>query len=94
MNISATIHAGPVMGHVLGLLISIMKVKKGLELAYDDDLKGQAGRTQVLRDKVGHVVEYVEQLARVRHGDDIALSIDARIQYLAYRHLAGSRKTP
>ncbi len=84
--------AGPVMGHVLGFTNIDNEGQEGLELAYDDQLKGQAGRTQVLRDKMGHVVEYVEQLARVRHGDDIALSLDARIQYLAYRHLQAAVK--
>ncbi|MFT6407207.1 MAG: cell division protein FtsI (penicillin-binding protein 3) [Arenicella sp.] len=84
--------AGPVMGHVLGFTNIDNEGQEGLELAYDNELKGQAGRTQVLRDKVGHVVEYVEQLSRVRHGDDIALSIDARIQYLAYRHLQAAVK--
>lgn len=84
--------AGPVLGHILGFTNIDNEGQEGLELAYNDDLKGQAGRTQVLRDKVGHVVEYVEQLSRVRHGDDIALSIDARIQYLAYRHLQAAVK--
>ena len=84
--------AGPVMGHVLGFTNIDNEGQEGLELAYDEQLKGQAGRTQVLRDKVGHVVEYVEQLARVRHGDDITLSLDARIQYLAYRHLQAAVK--
>lgn len=84
--------AGPVMGHVLGFTNIDNEGQEGLELAYDEALKGQAGRTQVLRDKVGHVVEYVEQLARVRHGDDIKLSLDARIQYLAYRHLQAAVK--
>lgn len=84
--------SGPVMGHVLGFTNIDNEGQEGLELAYDDALKGQAGSTQVLRDKVGHVVEYVEQLARVRHGDDIALSLDTRIQYLAYRHLQAAVK--
>jgi cell division protein FtsI (penicillin-binding protein 3) len=84
--------SGPVMGHVLGFTNIDNEGQEGLELAYDNELKGQAGRTQVLRDKVGHVVEYVEQLSRVRHGDDIVLSIDARIQYLAYRHLQAAVK--
>lgn len=84
--------AGPVMAHVLGFTNIDNEGQEGLELAYDSELKGQAGRTQVLRDKVGHVVEYVEQLARVRHGDDIALSLDARIQYLAYRYLQAAVK--
>ena len=84
--------SGPVMGHVLGFTNIDNEGQEGLELAYDKALKGQAGSTQVLRDKVGHVVEYVEQLARVRHGDDITLSLDARIQYLAYRHLQAAVK--
>lgn len=84
--------SGPVMGHVLGFTNIDNEGQEGLELAYDDALKGQAGSTQVLRDKMGHVVEYVEQLARVRHGDDITLSLDARIQYLAYRHLQAAVK--
>jgi len=83
---------GPVMGHVLGFTNIDNEGQEGLELAFDEALKGQAGRTRVLRDKVGHVVEYVEQLARVRHGDDIKLSLDTRIQYLAYRHLQAAVK--
>jgi len=46
----------------------------------------------VLRDRFGHVVEYVEQLSRVQHGEDIKLSLDSRIQYLAYRHLQAAVK--
>lgn len=84
--------AGAVMGHVLGFTNIDNEGQEGLELAYDDALKGQPGSTQVLRDKMGHVVEYVEQLARVRHGDDIKLSLDVRIQYLAYRHLQAAVK--
>jgi len=84
--------AGPVMGHVLGFTNIDNEGQEGLELAYNEELKGRAGRTHVLRDKVGHIVEYVEQLSRVKHGEDIKLSIDARIQYLAYRHLQAAVK--
>ena len=84
--------AGPVLGHVLGFTDFQNEGQEGLELAYDDQLKGHSGRTQVLQDKVGHVVEYVEQLSRVQHGDDLRLSLDARIQYLAYRHLQAAVK--
>lgn len=84
--------AGPVLGHVLGFTNIDNEGQEGIELAYDDQLKGQAGRTQVLQDKVGHVVEYVEQLSRVQHGQDLRLSLDARIQYLAYRHLQAAVK--
>lgn len=84
--------AGPVLGHVLGFTNIDNVGQEGLELAYQSVLEGQAGRTQILQDKVGHVVEYVEQLSPVQHGEDLKLSLDARIQYLAYRHLQAALK--
>jgi len=84
--------AGPIMGHVLGFTNIDNVGQEGLELAYNNSLKGQPGRTQVLQDKVGHIVEYVEQLSRVQHGQDLKLSLDSRIQYLAYRHLQAAVK--
>ncbi|MEM7358578.1 MAG: penicillin-binding protein 2 [Pseudomonadota bacterium] len=84
--------AGPVLGHVLGFTNIDNEGQEGLELAYESVLQGQAGRTQVLQDKRGRVVEYVEQLSRVQHGENVKLSLDARIQYLAYRHLQAAVK--
>lgn len=84
--------AGPVLGHVLGFTNIDNEGQEGLELAYEDELSGHAGRTRVLQDKVGHVVEYVEQLNAVEHGKDVQLSLDSRIQYLAYRHLQAALK--
>lgn len=84
--------AGPVLGHVLGFTNIDNEGQEGLELSFNESLKGQPGRTHVLHDRVGHVVEYVEQLSQVQHGQDIKLSIDARIQYLAYRHLQAAVK--
>ncbi len=84
--------AGPVLGHLLGFTNIDNEGQEGLELAYNKELTGRPGRTQVLQDKVGHVVEYVEQLEAVEHGKTIKLSIDARIQYLAYRYLQAAVK--
>ena len=84
--------AGPVVGHVLGFTNIDNEGQEGLELAFNEQLKGLPGRTRVLRDKFGHVVEYVEQLSRVQHGEDIKLSLDSRIQYLAYRYLQAAVK--
>ena len=84
--------AGPVVGHVLGFTNIDNEGQEGLELAYNEQLKGLSGRTQVMRDRYGHVVDYVEQLSRVQHGEDIVLSLDSRIQYLAYRHLQAALK--
>ena len=84
--------AGPVFGHVLGFANIDNEGQEGIELAYDKQLQGRSGRTQILQDKVGHVVEYVEQLDAVEHGDEVKLSLDARIQYLAYRYLQAAVK--
>lgn len=84
--------AGPVLAHVLGFTNIDNEGQEGLELSFEDELKGRAGRTQVLRDRVGHVVEHVEQLSAVEHGKDVSLSLDSRIQYLAYRHLQAAVK--
>lgn len=84
--------AGPVLAHVLGFTNIDNEGQEGLELAFEKELKGRAGRTHVLRDKVGHVVEHVEQLSAVEHGRDVQLSLDSRIQYLAYRHLQAAVK--
>lgn len=84
--------AGPVVGHVLGFTNIDDVGQEGVELAFNEVLSGHAGKTQVLKDQVGHIVEYVEQLSPVEHGNDITLSLDARIQYLAYRYLQAAVK--
>ena len=84
--------AGPVLGHLLGFTNIDNEGQEGLELAFNKELTGRPGRTQVLQDKVGHVVEYVEQSEAVQHGKNIKLSIDSRIQYLAHRYLQAAVK--
>ena len=74
-------------GHVLGFTDVDGIGQEGVELAYESQLKGRPGRTRVMQNAAGQVVEYVERLEQVRHGDSITLSLDARIQYLAYRAL-------
>ncbi len=84
--------AAQVTGHVVGFTNIDNEGQEGLELVFNEQLKGRNGRTQVLRDRVGHVVEHVEQLSRVQHGEDVKVSIDARIQYLAHRYLEAAVK--
>ena len=79
--------AGPVVGHLLGFTNIDNVGQEGVELAFDRVLRGKPGRTQVLQNNAGQVVEYVERLEQVEHGQSVTLSIDARIQYLAYRQL-------
>lgn len=84
--------AGPVASHVLGFTNIDNEGQEGIELIRDQRLKGAAGEAVIMQDRVGHIVEKLEQLKPVKHGDVLQLSIDARIQYLAYRHLKNAVK--
>jgi len=79
--------AGEVTAHVLGFSNVDDRGQEGLELAYDDWLKGIPGSQQVLKDRLGRVVRHVEQLRKPLPGHDLTLSLDRRLQYLAYREL-------
>jgi len=79
--------AGEVMAHVVGFTDVDDQGQEGLELAYNDWLQGVAGSQRVLKDRLGRVVRYVEQIARPEPGKDLVLSLDQRLQYLAYREL-------
>src|SRR5690606_11368445 len=78
---------GEVLAHVLGLTNIDDRGQEGLELAFDDWLAGKPGSKRVIRDRLGHVVENVELLHEAQPGRDLTLSIDRRIQYVAYREL-------
>jgi len=79
--------AGEVAAHVVGFTNVDDKGQEGLELAYDEWLRGQAGSQRVIKDRLGRVVKHVEQIRAPKAGKDINLSIDRRIQYLTYREL-------
>lgn len=79
--------AGEVTAHVVGFTNIDDVGQEGLELAYDDWLKGTPGSKRVLKDRLGRVVENVESINIPRPGKNLELSIDLRIQYLAYREL-------
>jgi len=78
---------GEVMAHVLGFTNIDDHGQEGLELAFDDWLTGKPGAQKVIRDRRGHIVENVDLVRAAEPGKDITLSIDRRIQYLAYREL-------
>ncbi len=79
--------AGEVSGHVLGFTSIDDSGQEGLELAYDHWLAGEDGAKRVIQDRYGRVVENVESIRAARPGKDLVLSLDLRIQYLAYREL-------
>jgi len=69
--------AGEVTSHVIGFTNIDDVGQEGLELAYNDWLAGKLGRT----------VEHVEVVYEAEPGRDLSLTIDRRLQYLAYREL-------
>jgi cell division protein FtsI (penicillin-binding protein 3) len=79
--------AGEALAHVIGYTDIDDHGQEGLELAFEDWLAGKAGSKRVLQDRRGHRVEDVDLLEAEQPGKDLVLSIDRRIQYLAYREL-------
>ncbi|MEO8460138.1 MAG: penicillin-binding protein 2 [Dokdonella sp.] len=79
--------SGEVLGHELGLTNIDDRGQEGLELAFDEWLAGKPGVKRVIQDMRKQVVENVEQLRDEQPGHDLTLSIDRRIQYVAYREL-------
>ena len=79
--------AGEVAAHVVGFTNIDDVGQEGLELSYDEWLRGEKGAKRVIKDGQRHTVEDVESIRRPRPGKDLVLSIDRRIQYLAYREL-------
>ncbi len=79
--------AGEVAAHVLGFTDIDDRGQEGLELALDESLRGVNGKRKIIRDSAGRAVEAVESVLEPEPGLDVALSIDRRLQYLAYREL-------
>lgn len=78
---------GEAMAHVLGFTNIDDRGQEGLELAFDDWLRGKPGVKKVIRDRKGAIVESVDLVRAAEPGKDLTLSIDRRIQFLAYKEL-------
>jgi cell division protein FtsI (penicillin-binding protein 3) len=74
-------------GHVVGYTDIDDNGQGGLEAAYDNHLRGKPGRERIVLDARRQRVALLETIAPPRPGKDLKLSIDRRIQYLAYREL-------
>lgn len=82
--------AGEVTAHLLGFTNIDDTGQEGIELAYDDWLKGVPGEKRVLQDRLGRIIRDVESIKPSDPGKVLKLSIDRRVQYLAYRELAAA----
>ena len=78
---------GEAMAHVLGFTNIDDRGQEGVELAFDEWLRGSPGEKKVIRDNRGRIVENVDLVKQAQPGKDLTLSIDRRIQYLAFREL-------
>ncbi len=79
--------AGEMMAHLIGFTDIDEKGQEALELAFDSDLTGRPGSRRVIKDRRGHIIEDVESIRKPQDGAKLALSINARIQHLAFREL-------
>lgn len=79
--------ASEVAAHLVGFTDIDQHGREGIELAYDGLLKGTPGLKRVLKDRLGRTVENIEAVEPAQPGRDIALSIDQRVQYIAYQQL-------
>ncbi len=82
--------AAEMMAHVVGFANVDDRGQEGMELAYDEVLSGRQGKKKVLIDSRGQIVEHIETIMPAVSGTDLALSIDQRLQYLAWRELKAS----
>ncbi|HVE43669.1 MAG TPA: penicillin-binding transpeptidase domain-containing protein [Gammaproteobacteria bacterium] len=78
---------GEVAGHIVGFTNVDDQGQEGLELGYNQWLLGEAGEKWVIKDRLGRVISDVQTIQDQKPGHDLVLSIDRRIQYLAYREL-------
>ena len=79
---------GEVNAHIIGMTNIDDNGQEGIELAYNDWLTGKVQREKVVKDLLGRPIAYLEQQPeQSKLGDNLTLSIDQRVQYLAYREL-------
>ena len=83
---------GEVTAHIIGFTNIDDSGQEGIELAYEEWLDGEPGAKRVVKDGNHKIIEDVESIRRPRPGKDLVLSIDRRIQYLAYRELKAVMK--
>ncbi len=78
---------GEVASHLIGFTDIDDAGQEGIELAFDDWLRGDPGKKRVLKDLYGSIVKDIENIRQPAPGRSLALALDQRLQYLAYREL-------
>lgn len=85
--------SGEISGHLLGFTDIDDTGQEGLELAFDKVLRGVPGKKRVMRDGKKNIIADIEEISSPVPGQNLQLSIDSRLQYLAYRELKSAVKS-
>jgi len=75
---------GEAMAHVVGFTNVEDRGQEGMELSHEKELAAHPGQRRVVVDRLGRIVEDVAIEQEPQNGKDLQLSIDSKIQYLAY----------
>ncbi|MBT8592301.1 penicillin-binding protein 2 [Polynucleobacter paneuropaeus] len=75
---------GEAMAHVVGFTNVEDRGQEGMELSHEKELAARPGQRRVVVDRLGRIVEDVAIEQEPKNGKDLQLSIDSKIQYLAY----------
>ena len=78
---------GEVTSHILGFTDVDDNGQEGIEFAWQSQLGGKNGSQRVIKDRRGHIVEDVASVRIPKPGKDLVLSIDSKIQFMAYREI-------
>jgi cell division protein FtsI (penicillin-binding protein 3) len=83
---------GPAVAHVTGFTNVEDRGQEGVELSWESALAARTGNRRVIKDRLGNVVEE-DWLLAPADGNDVVLSIDSRIQFIAYSALKNAIET-
>ncbi|RZJ84889.1 MAG: penicillin-binding protein 2 [Massilia sp.] len=75
---------GEVMTHVVGFTNVEDRGQEGMELFHQKNLMGVPGSRRVIRDRLGHIAEDLGMFREPHHGKDLTLSVDSKLQYIAF----------
>jgi cell division protein FtsI (penicillin-binding protein 3) len=78
---------GESAAHVVGFTNVEETGQEGIELRFDEALRGADGSRTVVRDRLGRVVEDIGDAVAPVNGRDIQLSIDSKVQFFAYQRV-------
>ena len=79
--------SGEVGAHLVGFTNIDDKGQEGLELSFDRWLAGTPGKKKVLKNLYGEIIRDLVPVSEAIPGKNLDLSVDLRLQYLAYREL-------